>query len=283
VKVVTTVAEARAWRASVGGSVGLVPTMGALHAGHLSLVERARRENDHVAASVFLNPTQFGPAEDLSRYPRDLARDRTLLEAAGTDVLFAPDQAQVYPPGFSTFVEVAGPSGPLEGERRPGHFQGVATVVLKLFGILTPGRAYFGRKDAQQLAVIRRMVSDLDVPVEIMPCPTRREPDGLALSSRNAYLTPEQRAAAPVVHRALLAARSLWERGERDAGALRDVMRETLAGEPLARPDYVSVADPDTFAEREGRGQIAIACLAVFFGTTRLIDNLPLPPPDDGA
>jgi pantoate--beta-alanine ligase len=276
VKTVTTVAEARAWRRAQRGSVGLVPTMGALHDGHLSLVERARRENDQVAASVFVNPTQFGPHEDLGRYPRDLARDTKLLEDAGVDLLFAPEPTEMYPQGFATAVEVAGPSQFLEGERRPGHFRGVATVVLKLFGIAQPDRAYFGQKDAQQLAVVRRMVKDLDVPVEIVGCPIRREADGLALSSRNVYLSPDERRGAPVLFRSLEAARQRWEAGERDASAIRAAVRAVLATEPLARPDYVSVADPETFVEAEGRVDAAIVLLAVFFGKTRLIDNLPL-------
>jgi pantoate--beta-alanine ligase len=276
VKTVTTVAEARAWRRAQRGSVGLVPTMGALHDGHLSLVERARPENDQVAASVFVNPTQFGPHEDLGRYPRDLARDTKLLEDAGVDLLFAPEPTEMYPQGFATAVEVAGPSQFLEGERRPGHFRGVATVVLKLFGIAQPDRAYFGQKDAQQLAVVRRMVKDLDVPVEIVGCPIRREADGLALSSRNVYLSPDERRGAPVLFRSLEAARQRWEAGERDANAIRAAVRAVLATEPLARPDYVSVADPETFVEAEGRVGAAIVLLAVFFGKTRLIDNLPL-------
>jgi pantoate--beta-alanine ligase len=252
--------------------------MGALHAGHLSLVERARRENDHVATSVFVNPTQFGPQEDLSRYPRDLDRDRTLLSDAGVDLLFAPSPAEMYPAGFSTGVDVAGPSARLEGERRPGHFRGVATVVLKLFHVVEPDRAYFGQKDAQQLAVVRQMVRDLDLRLAIVACPTVREADGLALSSRNVYLGPEDRRAAPVLHRALQRATALWQEGERDAAVLRRAMTDVVASEPRARLDYASVADPDTFAEIEGRSDPVLAALAVFFGTTRLIDNAPLPP-----
>jgi len=275
-KLATTVAEVRAWRSSAGADVGLVPTMGYLHAGHLSLVERARAENGGVAASLFVNPTQFGPAEDLERYPRDLARDRTLLEAARCDLLFVPSAAEMYPPGFETGVEVGEVAQPLEGARRPGHFRGVATVVLKLLAIVQPTRAYFGEKDAQQLAVVRRMARDLNLPVEIVGCPTRREADGLAMSSRNAYLAPADRAAAPVLFRALSRARELWRGGERDAEALRRAMHDVLQTQPRARVDYVSVADVDTFAELSRPTGPALASLAVFFGATRLIDSVRL-------
>ena len=277
-KEVTHVADVRAWRASLAGTVGLVPTMGCLHAGHVSLVQRARRDNDHVAVSLFVNPTQFGPGEDLSRYPRDLDRDRAQLEQAGCDLLFVPGVADMYPAGPGTLVDTGEVSRPLEGERRPGHFQGVATVVLKLLNIVQPQRAYFGQKDAQQLGVIRTMVRDLDVPVEIVGCPTVREADGLALSSRNSYLDPDDRRAAPVLHRALTAARRLWEQGERRGEALRETMRRVLADEPRARVDYVSVADPLTFRELDAMDGPALLSLAVFVGRARLIDNLALPP-----
>ena len=277
--VAQTIAEARAWRGRARGSVGLVPTMGALHAGHLSLVERARRENDHVAASVFVNPTQFGPQEDLSRYPRDLERDRSLLDDAGVDLLFAPSAAEMYPVGFSTGVDVAGPSARLEGERRPGHFRGVVTIVLKLFQVVEPDRAYFGQKDAQQLAVVRRMVRDLDLRPAIVACPTIRELDGLALSSRNLYLGPENRRAAPVLHRALQRATALWREGERNGPVLRQAVTDVVSAEPRARLDYASLVDPDTFAEVEGRAESCLTALAAFFGSTRLIDNALLPPP----
>lgn len=277
-KSVARVADLRAWRGSLAGTVGLVPTMGYLHAGHLSLVERARRENAHVAASLFVNPTQFGPGEDLGRYPRDLERDRALLSGAGCDLLFAPDVADMYPAGSETTVDVGPVSHPLEGERRPGHFKGVATVVLKLLNLVQPHRAYFGQKDAQQLGVIRRMVRDLDVPVEVIGCPTVREPDGLALSSRNSYLDGDDRRAAPVLHRALSSARDLWEAGERRGEALREAMRRVLAAEPRARVDYVSVADPLTFRELDAVDGPAVLSMAVFVGRARLIDNLVLPP-----
>ncbi len=273
---VTTIAEVRSWRRNIFLDVGFVPTMGYLHAGHASLVERARRENAAVVASLFVNPTQFGPQEDLSSYPRDLARDQRLLEAHGCDLLFAPQPAEIYPPGCATFVDVGPISEPLEGARRPGHFRGVATVVLKLFGIVQPTRAYFGQKDAQQLAVVRRLVRDLDVPVAVIGCPTVREADGLALSSRNSYLSATERAAAPVLQRALRAAEALWGEGERDAERLRATMRATLAAEPLARPAYVSVADPISLAELERVAGGALLSLAVHVGPACLIDNLVL-------
>jgi pantoate--beta-alanine ligase len=277
-KVVATVAEVRAWRAAGAGSLGLVPTMGSLHAGHVSLVERARRENDRVAATLFVNPTQFGPREDLARYPRDLDRDRGLLEDAGCGLLFAPSVDEMYPPGFDTFVEMGAVAGPLEGSRRPGHFRGVATVVLKLLGIVQPDRAYFGQKDAQQLAAIRKMVADLNVPVEVVGCPTVRDADGLALSSRNGYLGPEDRAAAPVLYRALRAAAARWEAGERDAEALRVAMRQVLGEEPRAQTDYVSVADPLTLRELATVDGAALLSMAVRVGPARLIDNVLLEP-----
>lgn len=273
---VTTIAELRAWRAARTGDLGFVPTMGYLHAGHASLVERARAENTAVVASVFVNPTQFGPHEDLSRYPRDLERDQRLLATAGCDLLFAPSAAEVYPPGCASFVDVGPLAEPLEGARRPGHFRGVATVVLKLFGMVQPTRAYFGAKDAQQLAVIRRLVRDLNVPVAVVGCATVRDADGLALSSRNSYLSPTERAAAPVLYRALRAAEAAWRDGERDAGRLRATMQAMLAGEPLAHVDYVSVADPESLRELERADGAALLSLAVRVGPARLIDNLVL-------
>jgi pantoate--beta-alanine ligase len=251
--------------------------MGALHTGHLSLVERARRENDHVAASVFVNPTQFGPQEDLSRYPRDLQRDRDLLAGAGVDLLFAPAPEEIYPEGFASAVDVAGPALPLEGARRPGHFRGVATVVLKLLNVLEPDRAYFGQKDAQQLAVVRRMVRDLDLRPTVVACPTVREADGLALSSRNVYLGPEDRTAAAVLNRALQRAAELWRNGERSGPALREALAAAVSAEPRARLDYAAVVDPASFLDVTGRAESCLLALAVFFGPTRLIDNLALP------
>jgi pantoate--beta-alanine ligase len=248
--------------------------MGFLHAGHISLVRQARAENAHVAASIFVNPTQFGPHEDLAAYPRDLDHDRALLESTGCDLLFVPAVDEMYPPGFDTFVEVGAMATPLEGERRPGHFRGVATVVAKLFGIFEPTRAYFGQKDAQQLAVIRRMVRDLAIPVQVVGCPIVREADGLAMSSRNSYLAPEDRRAAPVLHRALESAQAAFTAGERRAETLRSVMRSVLEAEPRARVDYVSVADPEIFRELSRVEGPALLLLAVQVGRARLIDNL---------
>ena len=272
-RLIETVAEFRAARTGLG-ELGLVPTMGYLHEGHLSLVARARAECVAVAASIFVNPTQFGPNEDLARYPRDLPRDLGLLEAAGIDLVFAPQPSEVYPPGFDTVIEVRGVTDVLEGAVRPGHFAGVATVVAKLFNIVQPTRAYFGQKDAQQSVVIRRLVRDLNLPVEVVVAPTVRETDGLALSSRNSYLTRGERAAAPAIYRALNAAKAQFEGGEREAEALRDAMRAVIAAEPLMRVDYVSVADADSLRELTRVEDRALASMAVRLGTTRLIDNL---------
>ena len=273
-QVVETIAEVRRIRRERAGSWGLVPTMGFLHAGHVSLVERARQENDHVGVSIFVNPTQFAPTEDLAAYPRDLARDLTLLREAGADLVWTPPVEEVYPPGFQTYVTVEEVTRPLEGASRPTHFRGVATVVAKLFNVFQPDRAYFGQKDAQQAVVIRQMARDLDFPLEVVICPIVREPDGLALSSRNVYLTPEQRAAAPVLNRALRAARDAWQAGEHDGERLREIMRGVLAAEPLARPDYVSAADPVTLAELGDAGRGVLLSMAVRIGKARLIDNM---------
>ncbi|WP_407072649.1 pantoate--beta-alanine ligase [Phenylobacterium sp.] len=270
-KVLTTVAEMRAARAELGGDLGLVPTMGYLHEGHLSLVARSRADNPATAATIFVNPTQFAPNEDLARYPRDLPRDLGLLEAAGVDLVFAPQPAEMYPPGFDATVTIGGVTDVLEGAVRPGHFAGVATVVAKLFNIVQPARAYFGQKDAQQSVVIRKLVRDLNLPVQVVVAPTVREPDGLALSSRNNYLTAEQRAAAPAIHRALSAAKARFDAGERDAETLRQAIRDGLAGFTL---DYVSIADADTLRELDRIEAPALASLAARLGTTRLIDNL---------
>jgi len=272
-RVIETVAEFRAARAGVA-DLGLVPTMGYLHDGHLSLVARAKAECSAVAVSIFVNPTQFGPNEDLARYPRDLPRDLGLLEAAGVDLVFAPQPAEVYPPGFDTVIEVRGVTDVLEGAVRPGHFAGVATVVAKLFNIVQPTRAYFGQKDAQQSVVIRKLVRDLNLPVEVIVAPTVREPDGLALSSRNSYLAPDQRAAAPAIYRALSAAQARFEAGERGAEALREAMRAVIAAEPLMSIDYVSVADAETLRELTIVERQALVSMAVRLGATRLIDNL---------
>lgn len=275
-KVITTLDDLRHARAALLGPVGLVPTMGYLHDGHLSLARRARAECASVAASIFVNPAQFSPSEDLAAYPRDLPRDLALLEAAGVDLVWTPTPEIVYPAGFQTWVTVEEVARPLEGAHRPGHFRGVATVVAKLFNAFQPQRAYFGQKDAQQAAVIRQMARDLDFPVEIVICPTVREHDGLAMSSRNAYLNTGQRAAAPVLFRALSTAAMVWTAGERDAEGLRLLMAEIIDAEPLARRQYVSVADPVTLQEMEGPVAHALLSMAVTIGRTRLIDNLVL-------
>jgi pantoate--beta-alanine ligase len=268
-----------AWRAAVSGELGFVPTMGALHDGHLSLVRRARRECDRVAVSIFVNPTQFGPHEDLQGYPRDLPRDLALLTSSGVDLVFTPPESLIYPPGFSTWVTVERLTERWEGTSRPGHFRGVATVVLKLLHLMKAERAYFGEKDYQQLRVVERMVRDLNVPTAIVACLTVREADGLAMSSRNAYLSPEERRAATVLWETLMAALAEFEKGERDGKTLHRVVEEMIGREPLARLDYVAVADPMTLepVERvDSRG--AICLLAVWIGKVRLIDNLPLAP-----
>ncbi len=256
--------------------LGLVPTMGYLHEGHLSLARSARQACRSVAVSIFVNPTQFGPSEDLSQYPRDLERDLQMLESVGVDLAWTPTPETMYPAGFQTWVEVQEISQGLEGAQRPGHFRGVATVVAKLFNVIQPDKAYFGQKDAQQAAVIRRMTADLNFPIEIVVCPIVREPDGLAMSSRNVYLDPVQRKAATVLYRALSAAKDAYDAGERDAGKLRSVMQHTIESEPLARLQYVSCADYNTLQELEHVTGKALLSMAVFFGKTRLIDNFVL-------
>jgi len=263
----------RRWRRE-GRSIGLVPTMGALHAGHLSLVERARRENDVVVVSVFVNPIQFGPGEDFERYPRDFDRDSELLAMSGADAIYRPSVDAMYPPGATTRVRVHGVAEPLEGLARPGHFEGVATVVTKLFGAVQPDRAYFGQKDAQQVAVVKRLTRDLDLGVEIVAAPTVREPDGLALSSRNAYLGPDERKAAASLGAALRSAAEAYASGERDPAALRAKLRARLDAEPLVSVDYAEVVDPETFRP-PGR----LAVIAARLGRTRLIDNHDLKEP----
>jgi pantoate--beta-alanine ligase len=250
--------------------------MGYLHEGHLSLARRAKTECASVAASIFVNPAQFGPSEDLASYPRDLPRDLALLRAAGVDLVWTPTPEIIYPPDFQTWVTVDEVARPLEGSQRPGHFRGVSTVVAKLFNAVQPHRAYFGQKDAQQVAVIKQMARDLNFPVEIVVCPTVREHDGLAMSSRNAYLNAEQRAAAPVLFRALGAAAAAFVAGQRDAEGLRQLMAEIIDDEPLARRQYVSAADPITLQELDGAVSRALLSMAVFIGKTRLIDNLVL-------
>ncbi len=255
--------------------LGLVPTMGALHQGHLALVRRAREENETLAVSIFVNPSQFGEGEDLEQYPRDLDRDLELLRAEGADLVFVPAMEEVYPAGFDTWVSVERLSGKLEGAHRPGHFRGVATVVTKLLNVTRPDRAYLGQKDGQQTAVIRRLVRDLDMGVEIVVVPTVREADGLACSSRNAYLDPQQRQAAPVVYRALACAESARRAGERDGDTLRGKVRKTLEREPFVEGiDYVSVADADSLEELETVTGRAMVSTAVRMGRVRLIDNI---------
>ncbi len=272
--VVTTIPDLRTCRGGLPSPLGLVPTMGYLHEGHLSLVRRARAECASVAVSIFVNPTQFGPNEDLAAYPRDLPRDLRLLEAEGVDLVWTPTPEIIYPPGFQTWVTVEEVTKPLEGAMRPGHFRGVTTVVAKLFTAIQPDRAYFGQKDAQQAAVIRQMTRDLNFPIEIVVCPTLREADGLAMSSRNVYLNPDERQAATVLSRALFAARDAFRAGEGEAERLRDLMAGIINAEPLARLQYVSCAHPDTLEELQGPVTRALLSMAVAVGKTRLIDNI---------
>lgn len=257
-------------------TVGLVPTMGALHEGHASLIRAARSRNDFVAVSIFVNPTQFAPHEDLSRYPRPFADDVKLCASLGVDLIYHPLPEVMYPPGFRTYVEVTGLQDVAEGASRPGHFRGVATVVLKLLHQVEPDRAYFGQKDAQQVRIIEQMVRDLDVPTEIVVCPIAREPDGLARSSRNRYLDPDQRRRAVALHAALTAAEKLYTSGVRDPQALQQAMRQSIEATPGAQLDYASVLDRDSFLPAATVGPGVLLALAVKFGDTRLIDNLPL-------
>jgi pantoate--beta-alanine ligase len=268
-----------AWQARAAGkSVGLVPTMGALHEGHLSLMRRARAENGFVVASIFVNPTQFGPGEDYQEYPRQPEQDLALCGQAGVDAVFAPSVEELYPRDFGLFIDPGPVAQPLEGIARPGHFRGVATVVAKLFNIAVPDRAYFGQKDAQQVAVVRNLVRGLDFGVEVVVCPTIREPDGLAMSSRNAGLNPGERQAALCLSRALGIARELVAGGERQATKVAAAMAEEVVQEPLAELDYAAVADPSTFEDIERLDRPALALLAARIGQTRLIDNLMLEP-----
>ncbi len=274
--VLRTRAELRAALADRARPIGLVPTMGWLHDGHRTLMQQARRDNETVVATIFVNPRQFNVPSDFTKYPRNEARDLAIAGEEGVDIVWAPPVDEVYPEGFQTTVRLGPVAEPLEGAARPGHFDGVATVVAILFGVVGAERAYFGQKDAQQVMVIRRMALDLAIPTQVVACPTVREPDGLALSSRNVHLTADERAAAPVLRRALVAARERWETGERSGDALRAVMLDVLAQEPLASVDYVSVADGRTLAELGRVDGPALLSLAVRFGETRLIDNEPL-------
>ena len=272
-RLVRTRAELRAALADAPRPVGLVPTMGWLHEGHRALIRRARAEDATTVVSIFVNPRQFNDDADFTRYPRNEARDVQMCADEGVDIVWAPPVDEVYVPGFDTAVSVGEVAGPLEGVARPGHFDGVATVVAVLFSLVGAEHAYFGQKDAQQVMVVRRMATDLALPTEVIVCPTVRDQDGLAMSSRNAHLSPAERAAAPVGHRALLAARSSWEAGERSGDALRAEMRRVLSAEPLAEAEYVSCADATTLAELDHVNGPALLSMAVRFGSTRLIDN----------
>jgi pantoate--beta-alanine ligase len=283
VKIVKTVQAARdvarEWRRA-GLRVGLVPTMGYLHEGHASLIRRAVSECDRVLVSIFVNPIQFGPGEDLAAYPRDMERDAALCEDLGAALIFNPEATELYPKGFATFTEVERLGENLCGRSRPTHFRGVCTVVNKLFNIVDPHKAYFGQKDAQQFAILRRMARDLNLDIEMVSCPIAREEDGLAKSSRNAYLNPEERRAAPVLHRALKAALAALRQGERDAAAVVRLMLAEINAEPLARVDYAEVVDADTLAPVPSIGGTVLAALAVYIGKTRLIDNCTYAPED---
>ncbi len=279
-KTITKVAEMRAVRAELSGSIGLVPTMGYLHEGHLSLVRRGVEENDHTIVSIFVNPTQFGPGEDFERYPRDESRDLGLLDAEGVDIVFMPSVDEMYPPRFDDWVELHGPLVErFEGAHRPGHFRGVTTVVARLIHIIQPDRAYFGQKDAQQLRVVSRMVQELGLPVEIIGMPIVREPDGLAMSSRNVYLSPEDRAAALVLSRSLRHAEAFVTSGERDAQEIETEVREMIGKEPRVVLEYAEVVDEETLEDIEVLDRPALLLLVGRLGKTRLLDNVILTPP----
>ena len=273
-RVIETVADFADIRQGLPVPLGLIPTMGFLHEGHMALVRCARADNDTVVASIFVNPTQFGPSEDFSAYPRNMESDLAKLEAEGVDLVFAPSVGEMYPKGFDTYVDVGRITSRLEGESRPDHFRGVATVVCKLLTIVRPNRAYFGQKDAQQCIVIKRLNTDLSLGAEIVVVPTLREADGLALSSRNIYLGPDERQAALTLYRSLCLAKDQWEHGNRDADDVRKQMRALIESEPLARIDYISIADAETLDELERIDGPALVSLAVYIGKTRLIDNI---------
>jgi pantoate--beta-alanine ligase len=275
-QVVEPISEIRALRQQLSGTVGFVPTMGYLHKGHLALVKQARIENSHVIVSIYVNPTQFSPGEDFGAYPRELNRDLELLRAEGADIAFIPSDNEMYPPEFYTWVDVEKVTERLEGASRPGHFRGVATVVAKLFNIVRPSRTYFGQKDAQQVVVIKRMVTDLNLGIDIVVVSTVREKDGLAMSSRNIYLNPRERQAATILFKALNLARQLRRSGENDANKLRKQMTSLIKKEPLAQIGYISIADTETLEELNLIDGPALASLAVLIGKTRLIDNMPL-------
>jgi pantoate--beta-alanine ligase len=274
-KVIETIAEMKKARQKLGEPVGFVPTMGYLHEGHIALVRRAKEENESAVVSIFVNPTQFGPKEDFKSYPRDMERDLKMLKPL-TDIVFMPSDKEMYPENYDTWVTPGDIATRLEGAVRPGHFRGVDTVVAKLFNIVRPDRAYFGQKDAQQLAIIKRMADDLNMPLEVIACPTVREADGLAMSSRNAYLNEKQRQAATVLYKALTLASEMWGEGEKEAGTIRRRMTELIEEEPQGAIDYISVADPATLKEMHRIKAPALVSLAVKFGKTRLIDNITL-------
>jgi pantoate--beta-alanine ligase len=272
-KTATTLEELRQALETLPRPIGLVPTMGFLHEGHLSLVTAARQECASVVVSIFVNPTQFAPSEDLEAYPRDLPRDLELLDGAGADLVWTPTAEVLYPPGFQTWVEVTEVTQPLEGARRPGHFKGVTTIVAKLFTGVRPDKAYFGQKDAQQVAVLKQMTRDLNFPIEIRVMPIVREADGLAMSSRNTYLNPDERQAATVLSRSLAEAETAYKNGERSGEKLREIMTGTINAEPLAKLHYVSCADRTTLLELDQITDGALLSMAVYVGKTRLIDN----------
>jgi pantoate--beta-alanine ligase len=273
-KIIETIAEMKKYRHSLTGSVGFVPTMGYLHEGHISHIHRSKKENAFSGASIFVNPTQFGPNEDFDRYPRDYPRDFALLEKAGTDFVFLPPPSEMYPTGFNTWVEVLGVTAVLEGAIRPGHFKGVATVVTKLFNIVEPTRAYFGQKDAQQCVVIKKMAQDLNMNLEVIIGPTLREADGLAMSSRNVYLSPAERSQAPVLNQSLVLAHKMWDEGVREAAVIRQAMENLIKQKPLGKIEYISLADALTLQELTTLEKPFVISLAVKFGKTRLIDNI---------
>jgi pantoate--beta-alanine ligase len=273
-QIARTIAEMKALKMKSLGSVGFVPTMGYLHEGHLALVKQARVENSVVVVSIFVNPTQFNPTEDFKTYPRDTERDLAMLQKERADIVFMPSAEEIYPEGFSSWVEVEEMTDRLEGSCRPGHFKGVATVVAKLFNIIEPTRAYFGQKDAQQALAIKKMVADLNMNLEVVIAPTVRESDGLAMSSRNVYLNPQERQAATVLFKALTRAQKLREKGDRNAETIRQEMTSLISKEPLAKIEYVSIADANTLEELSEVDRPALASLAVRIGKTRLIDNM---------
>jgi len=273
-KVIETITEVKKARYKLKGTVGLFPTLGYLHEGHLSLVRSSRQENDHTISSIFVNPTQFGPSEDFKNYPREFQRDLALLEEEGVEFVFMPSMKEMYPKGYNTWVDIEKVTERLEGAARPTHFRGVTTIVAKLFNILEPTRAYFGQKDAQQLFVIKKMVAELNMNIEVITCPTVREVDGLAMSSRNSYLNPEERKSASVLYQSLNLAKEMWSQGEKDAGKIRNKMEKLIHQHPLAIIDYISIADTETLEEMEKIKPPALVSLAVKIGKPRLLDNI---------